>query len=529
MPNIKTINAPQLGLQDTDRGVDAYTQAGRRVGAFFNQQAEDTRREGAEIGQGIAAAGGAAVDFLDHAQISHGMAEFATLHLNLTKQWEDTLKGADPNDPTVGQKFREGAVEPALEKFTDAFYTEKGQAWAEERANTLRNHFNTKTIADQSTLAMVAAKENIRTMANTYSTSVAIDPSSLPAVLDQADKDLKSFVASSPTLTAEHRAQIMDDVGERIKEGITKAGITAAIAKNPDAGLRMAQDPAYAKYLNGGEVNQFYNEAKRAQKADILNAKQLKEQQLKENTEANSDKILEDIHSDQPKITASQILQMPNDQLNYARRKDLVGAIEKRDNKVEGAEANVGRMIASIHTPGAKPLTEDDVYSALGKGEIKYAGAKQVLKEIKDFTDPEGDTVKSRMTDFFKQYDNVVNPIGPLATGINGRSEDGFKRVQQLHQYTYDQIEAAQAKGEDPRKTVLNPKSKDFIGYSPYASVTSSADLLRNTSNPPTITKSAAGAPAEYKTEADAEAAEKAGTLKKGAKVIIGGKRGTWQ
>ena len=472
MPEIKQINDGKLGLEPTERGIDAFAQAGRRIGVFYNQAAEDQRKTGTAIAGAIETGGKTAVDYLDHQQISAGMKNYSALDAQLTQAWDSTLKGADHNDPTVAAKFQEGTVEPALEKFQEGFMTENGQQWAEKRGEDLRVHFAKKTVADQSTLAMVAARENIRDMTNSYSTKVAIDPASLPDTLAQAQKDFSAFVDSSPTLTAEHRARLYDEIGPKINETIVKAGITAAIAKNPDAGLQMAQDPQFAKYLNGGEVNAFYTEAKRAAKADAVNARQLQEQQLKQTSEKNSEDILQDIHSGDPKITAQHILQLPADQLTYERRKDLVNAIEKRDHAPANAQAEAGKLIMDIHA--GKVRSEDEIVKALGDGKIDYPRYKEVRKEFEDLKAPGGETLKDARSSFLKQYDGVVNPSPP---GV-GRSEAGFKRSYQLQQYAVEQEEAMRAKGDDPRK-LYDPRAPEFIGNSPYAKPTASADLLR--------------------------------------------------
>lgn len=528
MPNIREINNDKLGLTASERGVDAYTQSARRIVGIFGQVADDQRRTGNTIASAIEVGGKTAVDYLDHQEISHGMAQFAQLHLNLTKQWDDVLKGADPNDPAVAAKFRDSVVEPALEKFSEGFSTEKSQAWAESRTGALRDHFFTKTAADQSSLAMVATRENVRTLANTYSTSVAIDPSSTREVLKQARDDLNALVDTSPTLSAEHRAQVKGEIGQKISESIVKAGVTAAIAKNPDAGLALARDPELAPYLNGGEVNQFYGEAKRAAKADEVNARQLATLRAKDTSEKNSEAILEDIHGDNPTWTAQKILQLPADQLSYERRKDLVGAIEKRDkpNTAEltrATQAEAGRMIVDIHN--GKLNNPDDVYKAVGEGKLDWPRAKEVLKELNDVKSPGGETLKQARADFMKQYGGVVNPYKPG----DGRSEDGYKREYQLQQFSRQREAEMLASGKDPH-TLYDPRSPDFLGNTPYARVTASADLLKRGSyDHPTVDEGKVKGPLEFGTEKDAMDAEKAGTLKKGSKVIIGGKRGTWQ
>src|SRR5215475_11560099 len=213
MANIKQFETPALGLRPVETGVEARAATARRIGAFYNQQAaaieevgsfraSEIRSTGTAIGSALKIAGDAYVNQLDHEQISHGTATFAQLQDDLTQQWNTTAKSADPNDPSVAAKFRESVLEPALDNFTEAFSTEKGQRWAEAHVAALRQHMFQKTAGDMSTLAGIAVAQNAQTAAKSMTNTAIQDPSSVPFLLESTDHSIAGIVSSSPTLSA---------------------------------------------------------------------------------------------------------------------------------------------------------------------------------------------------------------------------------------------------------------------------------------------------------------------------------------
>src|SRR5579859_4104720 len=104
--NIKPYEAPQnLGLNPTEIGVDATAAAARRLGAYGNQIADALNQTGKNIGSALKDAGEVAVNYMDHREISAGAANGAQFVSNFNDAWNQTVKNADPNDPSVKQKF----------------------------------------------------------------------------------------------------------------------------------------------------------------------------------------------------------------------------------------------------------------------------------------------------------------------------------------------------------------------------------------------------------------------------------------
>lgn len=187
MPNIREFDAPNLDLRANEGGVDATVQAGRRISGYYRDAGELMAETGNRAASAIRDVGNVVVKYAEHEEVSKGAANYAKVQSGLLKQWNETAKNADPNDPTTAAKFREEVVEPTLAKFQEGFLTEGGQKFAESHGASLRQEMFTKTAADMSSLAAIAVKNNYATTVNTLSNTVRTDPSSLPNALATVD------------------------------------------------------------------------------------------------------------------------------------------------------------------------------------------------------------------------------------------------------------------------------------------------------------------------------------------------------
>jgi hypothetical protein len=288
VPNITPYSAPSnLGLAPTETGVEAAAGAARRLGAFGNQIAEARSQEGNQISGAIRAAGDAAVDYMDHREISAGAANGAQFMANMNAKWEDVAKNADPNDVTVKQKFIEENLDPALEDFKKGFNTEKSQDWAEHFTDQYRQHMFEKTAADMSTLAGVAVKVNVQKTINGLSSAVSIDPSthSIDNAFAVLDHSVGSIVDTSPNIDATTGAKIKGEVNQAAKEQIVKAAVASMITKNPNIDLDAIQSK-YGDYIKGDEMKQFQKAAQTQAKVDFLQNKAIEAYQDKQKERA---------------------------------------------------------------------------------------------------------------------------------------------------------------------------------------------------------------------------------------------------
>lgn len=276
MPNIPVYEQPELGLQPSEVGIEATVQGGYRARALYDQAAQSYERAGREIGGGLQSAGEAAVNYMDHQQITAGAAHGADMLANLTTSWNAFSKKAmetDPNDPTTQQKWSQEVLEPALEQYQKGFTTQRSQEWALRETQAIRTHFFEKTTADMSTMAGAAVASGIERMTTSLSNNAVRDPTSAEFAIDTIDRQIGGMVQSSPMIKPSEAAKIQFEVGEAAKEKIASGAALGAIQHaidthgDPNAALaQILNNPKLNKYINGAQEERFLKDAQIAQK-----------------------------------------------------------------------------------------------------------------------------------------------------------------------------------------------------------------------------------------------------------------------
>jgi hypothetical protein len=278
MANIREVTAPQgLGLNPTETGIDARTQAARRIGTFFNQTADLYGQAGGELKSTITDVGSVAENYMTHRDISAGAAKGTELMANATDAWNKIKgdPGIDPNDQTIAKKFMAEQLEPAFEKFKSGFSTERSQQFAEQFVERYRNQMFKETTADMGSLAKIAVTRNAMTTVNSLSSMVASNPtiSSIDNAIDTWHHALEATVGSSPNLDGVNAAAVRSEMGLKGEISIVKAGISGMITKSPNIDLSEVQKK-YGHLIDGAEFKMFQAAAVRQDKTDKAQARQ---------------------------------------------------------------------------------------------------------------------------------------------------------------------------------------------------------------------------------------------------------------
>ncbi len=229
MPNIRQYNSSVSGLNPNDRAASAAAQAG-------NASNQALSSIGKDIGSAVGYAGEMWNKQKAREEKSTGSGTYIELFSNLNTAWNETAKTADPNDPTTAGRFMEEQVNPILDAWESSFTTEEGQAWAASKRSELQSHLSQKTIGDQSSLAGVAAVQNLDKFKNIASTTALNDPTAAPMLRNMTD-DMVKTIASSLNLSAVDTARLQSQYGDATKKEITLAEGQAIARANPDAAL----------------------------------------------------------------------------------------------------------------------------------------------------------------------------------------------------------------------------------------------------------------------------------------------------
>lgn len=475
MPNIHTYDAPEgLGLRPTETGITAAAAAARRVQGEYNEAAAAKMDTGQRFGKDIQEAGDVAVKYIDHQQISHGANALAGLVDAKTKQWNDIVKNADPNDPTVGPKFLQDSLEPDLEKFKSGFITEAGQKWAEGHVDQLRQHMYAKTSADMATMAGQAAQLNHKQTVNSLASAVYKDPSSLDFALKTLDGATEGVVGSSPNLTGTAAATVKTSLLQSGKEAIIKSAVMGMIEKNPNVDLDKIQKK-YGEYITGPEIKTFAKAAQAQAKTITLQNKQIEvyQRQIDErNAHAAANKIMEDyVEIDnvtgRPTIKpgffqkALDLAKMPNAPDGLARTWLQWGEHQQnlKDETVRDNQPLRKDLLSRIDDPN-KPTSEIEIRKAEANREITRATSQELLnlqKAIKER--PEGEAIVRNRNEFFKRYAPTIDP--EIELGIH--SELGSQKMYQAEMDARRMESDMRKKGLDPN-LVYDPTSEYFFG-----------------------------------------------------------------
>lgn len=483
MPNIQGYDAPALDIRPSEIGVEATAAAARRSGAFFNQAAQDFDTLGQRVGSTIRDVGDVAVKYISHKEISQGAAEFAKLHSNLTDQWNNAVKNADPNDASVAGKFNEEVLNPALEKFKGAFTTETGQNWAESHVDALRGHMFEKSAADMSTLAGDAVAVNVRKMTNAWTNTARNDPSSVPFLLDTAASSVKGVVDSSPNLKGTNAAKVTSTILQTTKEQIVKAGALGAIEQSadPEKAAALFAD-RYPDYVNAHEIDQF---AKAARSFKRINDSEERSARVQRDYEAKNDfntkindleaKTMPQNVGDRPQLPADywdtmrKLATHPGAALEPGRLRTMVTngeIITERLNKPEPmgrvSHETTMNLLDRIRSddPAWKLGDTSEIYGAYQRGQLNNADFNFLTREFQNLRSPEGVAIERDRSTFFKQYAaSIDSNIDEAGT----RSALGSQKMYAAEIDARRQESILRAKGLDPH-LVYDPRSEYFFG-----------------------------------------------------------------
>jgi hypothetical protein len=408
MPNIETYEAPSnLGISPSETGVESTARAAQRINLYGSQQAQDITQTGERIGRGVASVGDAAMQYMDHRQISAGAANGATLIAGLNESWNQTAKNADPNDPSTAAKWREETLEPALEKFQQGFVTEGAQQWAERFVDSYRQHAVVKTQSDMSSLAGEAVHVNAMQTVNGLATAAFNDPSTVNFAKGALAHSLDGLIGSSPNITAEDAGKVKTELQEKGEEAIVKAGIQGAILKGGDW-QHIANDPANAPYVNGAETMQFERQEKQYQTSMRImgNQERIQQKQMAEDSAhtAINDSFSKNVSTDATgKVTINPqfISDMAKIPLQHRNAPD---AVDKAETQIRWAESQQKPAAVSDNADAVSGLLQvasdptksvDDVKIAVQKAEIAKgitpqtsAHMQQLATDMRNINDP---------------------------------------------------------------------------------------------------------------------------------------------
>jgi uncharacterized protein (TIGR02594 family) len=182
-------------------------------------------------------------------EIGNATAAMAQTTAKLAGEWQKTLGSADPNDPTVQQKFIDDVVTPAYDAVGEGLSTDKGRNYfAKARASAWGSIYKS-TAADHSNVMSKAAVNQVGTVVKSYSDAAYFDPSNWKTHLEQSDAAVEAYKDA-------HGLKDTDAIGlqKGIASNIAKSAIAGMIAQNPEAAKAALEAGEFNGPISGTEL-----------------------------------------------------------------------------------------------------------------------------------------------------------------------------------------------------------------------------------------------------------------------------------
>lgn len=469
MPRITEYTAPEnIGLRPTETGVTATVAAARRVGGAYSEISEVKKEAGARIGSAISSLSGPIGEVIDweyRKEQSQGSAALAGKLNEFTKKWHDINLNADPNDPTVAKGFQ-NYVEGELQKFKSGFLTQKGQDWAEQRIEAVRNHFFHQTTADRITAAGHAQTINADTAKQGYANS---------ALWDGTENGTK--VALDSWSKSPFNAKII----EAGKADIVSNGALGAIKKTGQV-PEWVKTPEYRNYVDAAKLEQ-QAEHQRLQNEHIesVTRKQATYEQVQK-----YDSEVRKIYKESLPVNNESKPQLPPDYVERIRALDPGdGAPDKIQKKYTELVKHANTVIERLNRPEplatvshrnfmslidrirsgeiTNPGQIDDVARpSLGNpnGGLTTSDWNVARKEFFERETDQGLTLSKARGDFWKRTERSIDPG---ITAMGERTALGDEQIHKAQGAARQQEEALRAKGLDPH-LVYDDRSEYYFG-----------------------------------------------------------------
>lgn len=469
MPNIKTLDAPQLAIQPSDIAASTAREAGTAENIY-------ARETGQAIGTGIARLGGQIGQAVDQANtmqwISHGAATYASLHSDLTQKWNDTASKTDPNDTSIAQGFREQTLGPALDNFQQAFdgAPPRVQEWALQRSEQLRQDFERKVAADMSTRAGLAMHQNITNMERSYSNTAELDPTALPHIAESVKTDVDALIKSNPFITADQAARVKSELVPNTLKTIAQSAFIGMARANPD-GAKLALDKGqFDDYFDAKDklrASKIADEIKHAKLADDTRAYELEKRQKTDAANASHDQYIQRIYAgdsrnalrdafSDPKLAGFGHLKENLESFSHALSIQMRDKSENTPHPVE-----FRRLITDLReTERNEPynLSDKPIYESFNKGQISKSEFTTALSIYHSINSPTERMIGTQM----RRLETIV---GNSIEGAALRMADAQQWSDLLNKFEADgreKLRQAEAKGES-RTPLADPMSPQFV------------------------------------------------------------------
>lgn len=458
---------------------------------------------GANIGASIERAGGAIMNAADivqknneRAEISDLNAKLAKAHADFTKIWQEQISKADPGDRTLSERFNEGLADH-LSTIEEGAETRVGQEHVRQLSTNLKLQFAQTTLAGQSQLTGIKAKEDYLSMANSLSSALLNDPSGLQDAFDLHDTGVESLVSTGllPRATAE-------ELKNKTRMALAESSVRGWIKLDPEYAKESINTGAFDTLLSGDAKHQLYREAEMAvgaRESKAARERSEHERIIKERQESVQSEIYTDVIRGNTANIENRILD--NGDLTYEQKKQLIGDIKRNATEKIATDPSVKiDLFNRIHAPDSDPRKirdESELNGFFGRG-LTMEDLSQLRSEVSGRKTVQGKIESDLKDQFLKSVQQQLVKANPL---MGVRDPEGEEQYLKFLNFFLQEYEAKKKAGKTPSQ-LLDPDSPDYLGKSAGQFVKTPQQILKSLSKgtkaKPTSERKPNESPEEY-------------------------------
>lgn len=442
---------PQLPVPKSNPTLPRPVYSGDQFGAL---QGEAMQR----LGRQITDTGAMLEERQTQREISALNAEVTRAQAELTVEWQDTLRTADPNDTAVAARFMRERVEGRLSKIGNGARTRESRLYFDKLSAGLEASFLVSTSAGQAELAGAAARANFEQTINNMNNAVAADPLSFTTSLPMVDTIAAGFTDLDPVAKQKLAADA--------KRDMARAAAFSLVDKvdDPDQARAVITGGAFSEYLTNDDQRQLEKYADTAISARAAAAKKFETEQ----DEAAQIEWMDAIVSGAPDVARGIV---KDTRLKPASMRALMSAARAAANDSAGEGAsnfNFSRDLAAIQR--GEIGDPNIILNNLARGDYKKADANFLMQVVVGSKTPEGQLANQSRKGLFDtafakfvkddlglglvdasgraNYNRWVQRVTKELNGAKARGEPGLEDPAVLERYLRD-LDTAQSTGGD--------------------------------------------------------------------------------
>ena len=383
-----------------------------------DSQGAAVARANAEIGEAGVRLGAAIQERQTQKEISRMSAEFAKRQAELTNEWQERLRTAQPDEiDDVASEFMQNRVQATVEELRSIANTGESQRFFERAAAGFGATFTTTTAAGARQLAETQAVADFETSLNQFGDALTADPSTFESTLATADILTEGLVQSNGL----DRARAIRLQSEA-RNSLAMAAARGRIDADAAAGREAVEAGTYSEFISGQEKQQLLRYADAAERAQSAARKQA----LQQAADERASQYLAQAVSADGKVNAQLLPQ-------------LVGSVV-RDPALAGDPAqqrtvfNMLRTLADDEDNGRTQRTDpalfdalndrvllprgsagrptrDEIYSQVGSG-LKVSDANYLISRLDGAGSPAEDAFNLQQRTAFRAALTVITGKG---------------------------------------------------------------------------------------------------------------------